>query len=92
MRLGDLDALRQRVKRSTASRTVKVLSEVLINTAPTIDAMPVVRCKECSRRYTPHCPMYYECSKCGGQWEWTTDNGFCDMGKREEYDHEISEP
>lgn len=49
MRLGDLDALRQRVKGSTASRTVKVLAEVLINTAPTIDAVPVVRCRKCKR-------------------------------------------
>ena len=49
MRLGDLDALCQRVKRSTASKAVKVLAEVLINTAPTIDAVPVVRCRKCKR-------------------------------------------
>ena len=59
MRLGDLDALCQRVKRSTASKAVKVLAEVLINTAPTIDAVPVVRCRECVYKNTTACPAYY---------------------------------
>ena len=45
---------------------------------------PVVRCKECRKRYTEDCSMYYECSQCGGQWDWTTDDGFCDRGERRE--------
>lgn len=66
----------------------------------------VVRCRECRHRYTMNCSMYYECSQCGGQWDWTTDDGFCDRGQRKietvlaksdakdeslEADHEVSE-
>ena len=46
------------------------------------DVVPVVRCRECRHRYTMNCSMYYECSQCGGQWDWTTDDGFCDRGQR----------
>ena len=46
------------------------------------DVVPVVRCLECRHRYTMNCSMYYECSQCGGQWDWTTDDGFCDRGRR----------
>ena len=47
-----------------------------------LPAVPVVRCCECRHRYTMNCSMYYECSQCGGQWDWTTDDGFCDRGER----------
>lgn len=40
-RLIDADALKKRVKESTAIRSVKVLAATLVNTAPTIDAVPV---------------------------------------------------
>ena len=59
-----------------------------VKTMPTIDAVPVVRCRECRHRYTMNCSMYYECSQCGGQWDWTTNDGFCDRGKRKEADHD----
>lgn len=49
---------------------------------PTIDAVPVVRCRECRHRYTMNCSMYYECVRCGRQLDWTTDDGFCDRGQR----------
>lgn len=42
MRLIDGDALKKRVKESTAILSVKVLAATLVNTAPTIDAVPVV--------------------------------------------------
>ena len=41
MRLIDGDALKKRVKESTAILSVKVLAETLINTAPTITAVSV---------------------------------------------------
>ena len=46
------------------------------------DVVPVVRCWECRHRYTINCSMYYECAQCGGQWDRTTDDGFCDRGQR----------
>ena len=48
------------------------------------DVAEVVRCRECRNRYTTNCAMYYECSECGGQWEWTTDDGFCSCGQRKD--------
>lgn len=41
MRPIDADVLKKRVKESTAILSVKVLAATLVNTAPTIDAVPV---------------------------------------------------
>ena len=51
--------------------------------APTIDAVEVVRCNECIKRYdTDECPM---CFLSGGLYvECTQDNGFCDRGERKD--------
>lgn len=54
----------------------------LVNFVPATIVVPVVRCRECRHRYTVNCSMYYECSQCGGQLDWTTDDGFCDRGQR----------
>ena len=50
---------------------------------PTIDAVPVVRCEDCIRRYdTDECPM---CFLIEGEYcEYTNENGFCDRGERKE--------
>ena len=50
---------------------------------PTIDAVPVVRCKDCIRRYdTDECPMCFLIE--GKYYEYTNENGFCDSGERKE--------
>lgn len=48
-----------------------------------IDAVEVVRCKECERRGDPgECPM---CFFSEGDWDdYTNDNGFCERGERRE--------
>ena len=54
-----------------------------INQAPIIDAVPVVRCKDCIRRYdTDECPMCFLIE--GKYYEYTNENGFCDCGERKE--------
>ena len=54
-----------------------------IDQAPTIDAVPVVRCKDCIRRYdTDECPMCFLIK--GKYYEYTNENGFCDRGERKE--------
>ena len=54
-----------------------------IDQAPTIDAVPVVRCKDCIRRYdTDECPMCFLIE--GKYCEYTNENGFCDRGERRE--------
>lgn len=50
---------------------------------PTIDAVPVVRCKDCIRRYdTDECPMCFLIE--GTYYEYTNENGHCDRGERKE--------
>lgn len=50
---------------------------------PTIDAVPVVRCKDCIRRYdTDECPMCFLIE--GKYYEYTNGNGYCDRGERKE--------
>ena len=45
-----------------------------------IDAVEVVRCKDCIRRYdTDECPMCYLFE--GQYYEYTNGNGYCDRGK-----------
>ena len=97
MRLIDVDALPNYKLIGTmalgSERSPAELRIVLwedIKSMSTIDAVPVVRCRECRHRYTMNCSMYYECSQCGGQWDWTTDDGFCDRGERKKTDYEVS--
>ena len=48
-----------------------------------VDAVPVVRCKDCIRRYdTDECPMCFLIE--GKYYEYTNENGFCDRGERKE--------
>ena len=57
--------------------------EEWLNNAPTIDAVSVVRCKDCIRRYdTDECPMCFLIE--GKYYEYTNENGFCDRGERKE--------
>ena len=54
-----------------------------IDQAPTVDAVPVVRCKDCIRRYdTDECPMCFLIE--GKYYEYTNGNGYCDRGERKE--------
>lgn len=54
-----------------------------IDQAPTIDAVSVVLCKDCIRRYdTDECPMCFLIE--GKYYEYTNENGFCDRGERKE--------
>lgn len=54
-----------------------------IDGAPTVDAVPIVRCKDCIRRYdTDECQMCFLIE--GKYYEYTNGNGFCDRGERKE--------
>ena len=56
---------------------------LILREAPTIDAVQVVRCKDCIRRYdTDECPMCYLSE--GKYCEYTNETGFCDRGERKE--------
>ena len=56
---------------------------VFLKKQPTIDAVEVVRCKDCIRRYdTDECPMCFLIE--GEYYEYTNENGFCDRGEQKE--------
>lgn len=59
----------------------------LLDSLPEIDPVHAAGgcyCKECRNRYTDDCTMYCECDQCGGQWDWTNDDGWCHDGRRRE--------
>ena len=77
MRLIDVDAFLEKMKRTNRYFDVKFDIEEI----PTIDAVPVVRCKDCIRRYdTDECPMCFLIE--GNYCEYTNGNGYCDRGER----------
>ena len=54
-----------------------------IDSQPTVDAVEVVRCKDCIRRYdTDECPMCFLIE--GEYYDGTNESGFCDSGERKE--------
>ena len=53
-----------------------------IEEAPTEDVVEVVRCKDCKRRNTPDCKMWYQCVICGDYHHWERDEDFCSCGER----------
>ena len=83
MRLIDLDS--DYIQQTIYRRGFKTRQDIeeWLNNAPTIDAVPVVRCKYCIRRYdTDECPMCFLIE--GKYCEYTNENGFCDRGERKE--------
>ena len=79
MRLIDVDAFLEKMKRTSRYFDVKFD----IDEMPTIDAVTVVRCKDCIRRYdTDECPMCFLIK--GNYCDYTNENGYCDRGERKE--------
>ena len=78
-RLIDADAFLEKMKRT--SRYFDVVFDV--EEMPTVDAVEVVHCKDCIRRYdTDECPMCFLSE--GQYYEFTRDDGFCDRGERKD--------
>ena len=83
MRLIDVDALIALIKKRIKNSMIIGWLCSIIRDAPTIDAVPVVRCNDCIRRYdTDECPMCFLIE--GKYYEYTNENGFCDRGERKE--------
>lgn len=79
-RLIDANAL---IKEAYAEGAYGYVDAKQIADAPTVDAVPVVRCKDCIRRYdTDECPMCFLSE--GQYYEFTRDDGFCDRGERKD--------
>lgn len=62
--------------------------EDAVESAPTIDAVPVVRCKDCKHRGTSYeCPFRHIAFTEAEGYHYvdcTTDDGFCSFGEKED--------
>lgn len=80
VRLIDADAL---IEEAYVEGAYGYVDAKQIADAPTVDAVEVVRCKDCIRRYdTDECPMCFLSE--GQYYEFTRNDGFCDRGERED--------
>ena len=81
MRLIDADALPKYTGYALSADEVATAVE----NAPTIDAVPVVRCKNCKHRYiTGSTTHYYVCDFMDAEYN---DNGYCHHGERKDDDN-----
>lgn len=94
--LDNIDAVNPQIRRDGIAHkyiNTDTVREMIYKTMPGVDAVEVVRCKNCENRGIPtFCPMCYEESlewDDDGYTEWdniihdpTTDDGFCDCGER----------
>ena len=68
-------------KKITGETIMKEWGKVLVNTViehqPAVDAVEVVRCKDCIHRDDGKCPM-----EDNNPWYETDDNDFCSYGER----------
>ena len=84
MRLVDADNARECFSGDGVTGAVM---QRMFDSLPTIDAVPVVRCRECVYKDTTACPAY------DAPFARTSLRiKFCSEGRRREGDHEISEP
>ena len=89
MRLCDLDEIKIQVKRQyedchgysgnkkTIYREAILAVRSILHSAKTIDAVPVVRCRECKYRSKAGCPII-------DANIWMDDDDFCSHGERKE--------
>ena len=79
MRLIDADALKEHVKKYTSVFAKYDWREIceMLNDAPTVDAVPVVRCKDCFHFWDGVCKAHIDVI-------YVDDNDFCSMGERKD--------
>ena len=102
MRLGDLDALKKSMcelcHQDYSDEPCEPSDCVFYNAienAPTIDAVPVVRCRDCKwfNHYTVECEINDVATDHEGGASFSINFGpddFCSYGQRKEADHEVS--
>ena len=88
MRLIDADALWKEFCKSEAIEErygsgVLEITRDIIDNAPTIDAVPVVRCKDC-KCWTEWSNGTGSCSRFALDWIGTDADDFCSMGERKD--------
>ena len=83
MRLVDADNARECFSGDGVTGAVM---QRMFDSLPTIDAVPVVRCRECVYKNTTACPAYD-----APFMRTSLRIKFCSEGQRREADHEVSE-
>ena len=83
MRLGDLDALFREIKNSDWLPHERIEAMKMVRKQPTIDAVPVVRCKDC--KYWQDNNGGYPNDECRwGKNETPDADDFCSYGERKD--------
>ena len=85
MRLIDAEALKSYMDECSKDGRFRVYygyAESFINDAPTIDAVPVVRCRECKYRGTDDCIFHIKGEPADEELLLKLDNDFCSYGER----------
>ena len=62
---------------------IEIVEQLCIDKAPTIDAVPVVRCKDC-KCWTEWSNGTGSCSRFALDWIGTDADDFCSMGERKD--------
>ena len=92
MRLIDADLVLEHIKPyelsdedwSVTGGTAIRLIHNAIDNAPTVDAVPVVRCRECKHRGTDDCIFHIKGEPADEELLLKLDNDFCSYGERKE--------
>ena len=84
MRLIDADATKRRVADTFFDTLIPCVNRAL-DDSPTIDAVPVVRCKDCKHYKTGVClKIYYDGLASRYAWQERKPDDFCSYGERKE--------
>ena len=62
--------------------SIEVISVDAVGYAPTVDAVPVVRCRECKYRGTDDCIFHIKGEPADEELLLKLDNDFCSYGER----------
>ena len=81
-RLIDANAVLDKIRNSTASAATKVTAFVFVDTAPTVDAVEVCRCKDCEHGCEDHEDAYLCNNAYYGLMGFTRGDDFCSYGER----------
>lgn len=86
MRLIDADALIENIEQCKGKNSIYAqFVRAYVKEAPTADAVPVVRCRDC-RCWTEWANGTGSCSRFALDWIGTDADDFCSMGERKDND------
>lgn len=82
MRLVDADALSESIRNGSGTPIQKFFADVCVAAAKTVDAVPVVRCKNCIHYDMGVClKIYSDGNVSGDAWKKRNPDDFCSYGE-----------